>query len=155
MKSKIPIPAPALSPAQPDVFRMHFSSSPRGARLARLLAVQHLADLGVPHTSRSSRAVAAVVAEFAANAISHGRTPGRNFEVRVDLTPDTIRIEVTDTRPDRFPRTPADGGIPEPPSPYATSGRGLLLVSATADRWDWFVRDNCAKTVWAELSLHP
>ncbi|WP_426499969.1 ATP-binding protein [Streptomyces sp. D54] len=119
------------------------------------MAVQHLADHGIPHTSRGSRAVVVVLAEFAANAISHGRTSGRNFEVRVDLAPDTIRIEVTDTRPDRFPRTPADGGLPELPSPYATSGRGLLLVSATADRWDWSVRDNCTKTVWAEQSLHP
>ncbi|WP_308342193.1 hypothetical protein [Streptomyces sp. MW-W600-10] len=65
------------------------------------------------------------------------------------------RVEVADTRPDRYPRTAADGGLPEPPSPCATSGRGLLLVAATAERWDWFIRDNYTKTIWADVARRP
>ncbi|MFF3158526.1 ATP-binding protein [Streptomyces sp. NPDC057910] len=88
---------------------MQFSSTLRGARLARPLAVQHLAEHGIERTADTSRAVATVVAEFAANAITHGHTPGRDFEVRLALTAYLVRIEVADTRPDRFSRTPADG----------------------------------------------
>ncbi|MFC9247356.1 ATP-binding protein [Streptomyces sp. NPDC057136] len=154
MRPKTPTLAAPLHPATTQLapFRLQFSSTLRGARLARLLAVQHLAEHGIKPIDPTSRAVATVVAEFAANAITHGRTPGRDFEVRLALAADLVRIEVADTRPDRFPRTPADGCLPELPSPYATSGRGLLLVAAHADRWDWFVRDNCTKTVWAEVA---
>ncbi len=154
MKPKTPAHSAPVNPrvTQLAPFRMQFSSTPRGARLARLLAVQHLAEHGIERTGPTSRAVAAVVAEFAANAITHGRTPGRDFEVRLLLAADLVRVEVADTRPDRFPHTPADGHLPEPSCPYATSGRGLLLVAAYANRWDWFVRDDCTKTVWAEVA---
>ncbi|MFG3281079.1 ATP-binding protein [Streptomyces sp. NPDC048111] len=50
--------------------------------------------------------MATVVAEFAANAITHGRTPGGDFEVRLALAADLVRIEVADTRHHRFPRNP-------------------------------------------------
>ncbi|GHB65290.1 hypothetical protein GCM10010397_39090 [Streptomyces spinoverrucosus] len=39
-----------------------------------------------------------IVAELAANAVTHGRAPGRDFELRLSLVPGRVRIEVTDTR---------------------------------------------------------
>ncbi|MGS2591404.1 ATP-binding protein [Streptomyces hebeiensis] len=142
-----PLPPPPLEPLYPPS-RLRFSSSHRGARLARLLAGQQLDDWGIARATSTAAVVTAVVAELAANAATHGRTPGRDFEVRLALARTAIRVEVIDTRPDRFPRAP---GLTPPPPPDSTGGRGLLLVAAYADRWGWLVRDAYTKTVWAEV----
>lgn len=142
---------PPLSPLYPPS-RLRLSSSHRGARLARLLAGQQLEDWGIPRTTPTAAVVVAVVAELAANAVTHGRTPGRDFEVRLALTSAVVRTEVIDTRPDRLPRVP---GITAPPPPDSTGGRGLLLVAAYADRWGWTVCDPYTKFVWAEVDLGP
>ncbi|MET9963015.1 ATP-binding protein [Streptomyces sp. NPDC006326] len=85
-------------------------------------------------------APAHIVAELAANAVTHGRVPGRDFRLALTVTPGTLRIEVTDTRGDRIPR-------------IRDAGRGLVLVDALADRWG--VREGPAprKVVWAEVFL--
>ncbi|SDC65786.1 Histidine kinase-like ATPase domain-containing protein [Streptomyces prasinopilosus] len=119
------------------------SSTPRGARLARLLAVDTLRGWGLP-----DEAAGHVVAELAANAATHGRLPGRSFRLTLYAVGATLRIEVTDTRGDRLPeRQDPDGG--------AESGRGLLLVEALADRWGVSEGRFPRKTVWAELRLAP
>lgn len=91
-------------------------------------------------------AAAHIVAELAANAATHGRVPGRDFRLLLYVVGATLRIEVTDTRTDRLPRT-------QPPAPDAESGRGLLIVGALADRWGVAPGPPPRKTVWAELDL--
>ncbi|MFD0025378.1 ATP-binding protein [Streptomyces sp. NPDC058382] len=131
-------------------FSLRLSGTPRGARLARTLAVQQLTEwCGCPYDSDAARTVALVTAELAANAITHGRLPGRDFRLTLLLLPRALRIEVTDTRPERLPPRPAVG----PASADAASGRGLLLVEAYADRWGCTVRDAYTKAVWAEVDL--
>lgn len=124
-------------------FSVLLSSTRRGARLARLLAQAQLRRWGLPTEPANL-----LVAELAANAITHGRVPGRDFRLTLHLIGDTLRIEVTDTRGDRLP-------APQQPASDAESGRGLLLVAALADRWgvaeDRFPR----KRVWAELRCSP
>ncbi|WP_324787502.1 ATP-binding protein [Streptomyces sp. H51] len=119
------------------------SSTPRGARLARLLAVDALRSWGLPHEKASH-----VVAELAANAATHGRVPGRSFRLTLYVVGATLRIEVTDTRGDRLPAR-------QVPDAVAESGRGLVLVEALADRWGVTEGRFPRKTVWAELSLTP
>ncbi|MFE1878823.1 ATP-binding protein [Streptomyces diastatochromogenes] len=126
------------------------SPTPRGARLARHLALAQLAAWGIPHGTETADAVAVIVAELAANAVIHGRVPGRDFELRVSLLPGRVRIEVTDTRAERRPPGPRDL---YPPAPLANAGRGLVLVDAVADRWDVVDRDPPGKTVRAEVDL--
>ncbi|MEW1722208.1 ATP-binding protein [Streptomyces sp. NPDC093109] len=138
---------PPLVPLYPPS-RIRLSSSHRGARLARLLATQQLDEWGIPRSTSDSAVIAAVVAELVANAATHGRTPGRDFELRMTLAAELVRVEVVDTRPDRLPKAP--GISPRPPA-FSTSGRGLLLVAAYADRWGWAVRDPYTKVVWAEV----
>ncbi|MFE5603796.1 ATP-binding protein [Streptomyces coelicoflavus] len=122
-------------------FSVLLSSTPRGARLARLLAVDTLRSWGLPHERASH-----VVAELAANAATHGRLPGRSFRLTLYVVGATVRVEVTDTRGDRLP-------APQVPDAGAESGRGLLLVEALADRWGVIDERFPRKTVWAELGL--
>ncbi|MBQ0986926.1 ATP-binding protein [Streptomyces sp. F63] len=127
---------------------MRFTSTPRGARLARLLVSQWLDEWGHPYQSEANRTMALIAAELAANAVRHGRVPGRDFAVRLSRTADVLRIEVSDTRTER----PVPTDEPELPSPGAESGRGLFLVSRLAVRWAVTPRrDGPGKTVWAEL----
>ncbi|MCW5250588.1 ATP-binding protein [Streptomyces sp. SHP 1-2] len=136
-------------PATASAFTQRFSSTPRGARLARRLALHQLDAWGVPHGSPASDTAALLVGELAANAVTHGRVPGRDFELAVRLLGRTLRIEVSDTRGECRP--PAHG-VPHP-ALLAEDGRGMLLVDALADRWDVLDRVPIGKTVVAELDL--
>ncbi|MEU1481719.1 ATP-binding protein [Streptomyces sp. NPDC005760] len=130
-----------------------FASSPRGARLARRLAVRHLEERGYPPASDTSCAVALVVAELAANAVLHGRVPGHDFGLRValDTAAGLVRVEVADATSAKRPPTTTPSSVPE-----GESGRGLLLVDTLAVRWGSAPRHPLGKTVWAEVPIaHP
>ncbi|MFD4527480.1 ATP-binding protein [Streptomyces sp. NPDC058470] len=122
-------------------FSVLLSPTPRGARLARLLAVEQLRSWELPLEAPSQ-----IVAELAANAATHGRVPGRDFRLTLYVVGGTLRIEVTDTRGDRLPRL-------NPAESHADSGRGLLLVDALADRWGVTSGLPPRKTVWAEVGV--
>ncbi|WP_405872164.1 ATP-binding protein [Streptomyces zaomyceticus] len=140
-KSTTQVPVPAHD------FGVLLSPTARGARLARLLAVEWLRSRELPYGV--TEAAAQIVAELAANAATHGRVSGRNFRLALRISPKVLRIEVTDTRRERLPRA-------QPASPEGDSGRGLLLVEALADRWGVELGPAPGKTVWAELVLpHP
>ncbi len=135
------------------VFTQRLSSTPRGARLGRYLALAQLQAWGIPYGSDPSDAVAVIVAELAANAVTHGRVPGRDFELRLTLVTGRVCVEVTDTRTE--PRPPAAGDVRTPtPRPLDEDGRGLLLVDALADRWEVIDREPPpGKTVRAEVDV--
>ncbi|MFE3069123.1 ATP-binding protein [Streptomyces sp. NPDC059247] len=125
-------------------FTVLLSPTPRGARLARLLAVEWLREQGVSYGV--TEAARHIVAELAANAATHGRVGGRDFRLALLNSPRTLRIEVTDTRAEVLPTLPI-------PAPEAESGRGMLLVEALADRWGVDLGPVPRKTVWAELDV--
>ncbi|KUO13092.1 serine/threonine protein kinase [Streptomyces sp. DSM 15324] len=136
-------------------FEMRFTSTPRGARLARRLAANRLDAWGVPYDSYRHDAIVLVLAELTANAVRHGHVPGRDFHLHLQVIAhtQTVRIEVTDTRAERVPPRP---DALRTPGAEDTGGRGLLLVAGLASRWDWYLRpDGPGKTVWAECALAP
>ncbi|MFG2473705.1 ATP-binding protein [Streptomyces fagopyri] len=137
-------------PVTVRVFTQRFSATPRGARLARHLALNQLHTWGVPHGTDASDVAAVIVAELAANAVTHGRVPGRDFELRLSLVTGSVRVEVTDTRDGTRP--PGPGHVP-PADPLDEHGRGLVLVEALADRWEVLDREPPSKTVRAEVDL--
>ncbi|MGR3933124.1 ATP-binding protein [Streptomyces sp. BRA346] len=144
------MPIPAHPRTTSDQFTHRFSSTRRGARLARLLVLQQLDAWGFPYRGESSDLITAIVAELAANAVTHGRVPGRDCEVRLTRTATTLRVEVADTRTEDRP--PIDG-TPVAPPPDSETGRGLLLVAGLAARWGVAERQGPGKTVWAEIDL--
>lgn len=106
-------------------FSASFSSTARGARLARLLVVEQLAAWGWAYDTELSRDAATLVGKLAANAALHGTSQGgRCFR---------LRMEANDAR--------------------IQGGRGMLLVEAVAARWGVIVNCPDAKTVWCELEL--
>ncbi|MEU9395601.1 ATP-binding protein [Streptomyces sp. NPDC048324] len=129
------------SPTPIRNFSVQLSPTPRGARLARLLATEQLRAWELP-----SHPAEHIVAELAANAVTHGRVPGRDFRLTLYVVADTLRIEVTDTRGDRMP-------CAELPDGDGESGRGLVLVDALADTWGVAPGLSPRKTVWAEIRL--
>jgi anti-sigma regulatory factor (Ser/Thr protein kinase) len=134
-----------LAPAHE--FAMCFTSTRRGARLARRLVSQRLDEWGYGYDSAVNETLTLIAAELSANAVRHGHVPGRDFHLRLTATPHALRVEVSDTRTERVPLLSAD----EPPGD-AESGRGLLLVARLATRWGATPRPAApGKTVWAEL----
>ncbi|WP_327234070.1 ATP-binding protein [Streptomyces sp. NBC_01317] len=132
-------------------FDMRFTSTPRGARLARRLVSHRLHEWGHPYNTTTNDTVTLIAAELAANAVRHGHVPGRDFRLRLSIDADAdagstaIRIEVTDTRTERIPALAS-------PAPDAEAGRGLLLVAALATLWGTTSRVAApGKTVWAQL----
>ena len=125
-------------------FSVLLSPTPRGARLARLLAVEWMRDHDVPYGVTET--ATQVVAELATNAATHGRVAGRSFRLALLSHGSVLRIEVTDTRREDLPCL-------QPPTPEGDSGRGLLIVEALADRWGVGLGPVPRKTVWAELDL--
>ncbi|WP_155060271.1 ATP-binding protein [Streptomyces blattellae] len=144
--------APQPTPTPTRHFTIRLSSTPRGARLARRLAAGQLDSWGWPYDTEANRTATLLVAELAANAVLHGRVRGRDFRLRLTLYPEgaTLRIEVSDARPDRRP--PAPGTLPSGCA-EAESGRGLVLVEALAGYWGTTCGDPYTKTVWCEVAL--
>ncbi|MDJ0465268.1 ATP-binding protein [Streptomyces sp. H27-C3] len=139
----------ASQPPSPTLaFRQKLSSTRRGARLARLLAVTELHTWGLSPdvTDRAEL----VVAELAANAVLHGHVPGRDFELALTYTPLTrpgrLHIEVSDARGDLLPHPAGEE------RDLSTGGRGLTLVALLADHWETVERPPGGKTVRAELA---
>ncbi|WP_406394498.1 ATP-binding protein [Streptomyces sp. NBC_00882] len=124
-------------------FSVQLSPTPRGARLARLLATEQLRSWSLPLDP-----AAHIVAELASNAVTHSRIPGRDFRLTLYVVATTLRIEVTDTRGDCLPQL-------QHPAPDVESGRGLVLVDALADRWGTAPGPYPRKTVWAQLEVGP
>ncbi|MFD7244148.1 ATP-binding protein [Streptomyces massasporeus] len=93
-----------------------------------------------------------VVAELAANAVLHGRLPGRSFRLILafDTPADRLRIDVTDARGDRGPQ-PLPTTAASSDTTLHTNGRGLALVAAIADNWETLPHPPSGKTVRAEL----
>ncbi|MGW7515038.1 ATP-binding protein [Streptomyces sp. NPDC054796] len=127
---------------------MRFTSTPRGARLARRLVTRRLDGWGYPQGSEINDTVTLIAGELTANAVRHGHVPGRDFQLCLFTTEDHIRVEVTDTRGERRPSCRVTG-------PDAESGRGLYLVARLADRWAVTTAGPTTpgKTVWAEISV--
>jgi len=84
-----------------------------------------------------------LVSELVTNAVRHGRPA---IEITLGITPQRVRVEVRDGG-DALPVVPSGQ-----PSIDRPTGRGLLIVAATAS--DWGVERSpgtAGKTVWAEL----
>ncbi|WP_018545485.1 ATP-binding protein [Streptomyces sp. LaPpAH-108] len=109
-------------------------------RKARTFVVATLTEWGETSRLDDMRLCAS---ELVTNAVLHGTPAGRLVLVRVDSFADHLVIEVHDAG-DEVPaqRAPEESDV---------DGRGLLIVSNTADRWGVKERKGPGKCVWAEF----
>jgi anti-sigma regulatory factor (Ser/Thr protein kinase) len=124
---------------------MQFTSSGKGAQLARRVAVRRLREWGY-----ATDTPALLIGELTANAVEHCHAPGRDFRLQLTVRPDaTLRIEVSDACTDHHPE------LVKPPDD-AESGRGMLLIDALSTAWGSHARApeaGIGKTVWCERAL--
>ncbi len=85
-----------------------------------------------------------IVSELVTNAVRHGEP---DIVLRVDVTAERIRVEVRDGN-DALPLIPA-----AEPAVDRPTGRGLLIVAATASDWGVIRTDEPGKRVWAEVRV--
>jgi anti-sigma regulatory factor (Ser/Thr protein kinase) len=107
-------------------------------RDARRFTVETLQTWGVDGMKEEAELI---VSELVTNALRHASSPSR---VALSATDSCLRIEVADDGPGSAVRRQA---VPED-----TSGRGLMLVEAMADRWGSH-HDGHEHVVWCELAL--
>lgn len=94
--------------------------------------------------TRLTENVELVVSELVTNAVAASESIARVFPVRLWLM--AGKAQVMTLVWDANPRPPARAEITD----EAESGRGLLLVEAMSERWDWyFPEQTSGKVVWA------
>ena len=84
-----------------------------------------------------------LVSELVANAVLHG---GSQAELDAQMPEGRLRVAVTDDNPN-LPK------VGDSPDFTAETGRGLILVSALADRWGVERAPSGGKAVWFELDV--
>ncbi|MDQ8707230.1 ATP-binding protein [Streptomyces sp. LHD-70] len=115
-----------------------FDARPESVGQARSFTSEALANWGLPDCAEDVRLC---VSELATNALVHGTAPGHGFLVKLDADEEVVRLEVHDSRrqhPEARQAASTD-----------TSGRGLILVDALADRWGVEDRTPFGKIVWS------
>jgi two-component sensor histidine kinase len=86
-----------------------------------------------------------LLTELVTNAVRHaGLRPDERVEVRIEARHGVVSVLVSD-------RGVGPDALPLQSSPDRPSGRGLLLVTAIADRWGLNVADGTS--VWFELDV--
>jgi anti-sigma regulatory factor (Ser/Thr protein kinase) len=119
-----------------------FRRERRSVPAARRFAHAFLAEWGLAEAGRCGD-VLLCVSELATNALVHGVPAGRQFRVFLRYDGHVLRVEVHDS----------GGGVPRVdvhPDDTDEGGRGLLLVTALADKWGVGERE-LGKVVWAEF----
>ena len=96
-------------------------------------ALRHLAPSAVVNDAQLC------LSELAINAVDHARS---GFEVEVDHVGDRVRIGVSDTS--------GDQPVLQLIDPLRSTGRGLLIVDAVAERWGVTPLHPAGRSVWCE-----
>jgi anti-sigma regulatory factor (Ser/Thr protein kinase) len=121
------------------VVELHIRHDSRPAAIGRARHEVEDALAGADVDESTSGDLMLLVSELVTNAVRHAR--GEAFEVRLQVQPDVLRLEVHDHGTGFEPRIkPSDDGC---------GGYGLYIVDRLADRWG--VERDAGGTIWLEL----
>lgn len=102
-------------------------------------AATHLRGLDLPEQACADALL--MLSELVTNAVYHGVEP---LVLRVDGTPERIRVEVDDAS--------SEPPVLRPIDPHRLGGMGMRIVDDLSDRWGC-TPTGFGKTVWFELSV--
>lgn len=120
---------------------------PSAVPCARLHARQALREWGLTHLTEDAELL---VSELVTNAVAAAADADQIPPVRIWLLADGTRVLILVW--DVSPRPP----VPVNAGQDCESGRGLLLVEAISQQWDWYRPvDTDGKVVWAALGASP
>ena len=123
----------------PQVVELRFRHPARPAAIGRARRDVEDALTQADVDARTSGDLMLLVSELVTNAVRHAQS--ERFEVRLDVTPERLRLEVHDEGAGFVPRiAPSDDG---------TGGYGLFIVDRLADRWG--VERDAGGVIWLEL----
>lgn len=130
---------------------LELGALPTAVPCARLHARQVLWEWGLAGLAETAELL---VSELVTNAVKATAGRDRLLPVRLRLSSDKERllIEVWDADP----RPPVPASLAEDGMPALADegGRGLFLVAALSQRWNWYAaREWGGKVVWSELQL--
>lgn len=114
--------------------------TPAGVSAARRSVVRQLQAWGLDSAVDD---MSIVVSELVTNAVRYGKNP---VELRLRVTGDCLRVEVSDGNPTDVP-------MPREATNTESNGRGMPLIDALTFNWGVDVSD-AHKVVWAEVSLN-
>ncbi|MGH8974394.1 MAG: ATP-binding protein [Acidimicrobiia bacterium] len=114
--------------------------------LVRTIFRDAMTRLGVSSACRSD--VALALTEACANVVQHA-TGVAEYEVRVELAPETCHIRVVDTGQG----LPAGGDLGQMPDPDYDRGRGIALMQLLVDRMAFDSRPEDGTVVHLEKTL--
>jgi anti-sigma regulatory factor (Ser/Thr protein kinase) len=127
---------------------LELGALPTAVPCARLHARQMLWEWGLDGMAETAELL---VSELVTNAVKATAGHDQLLPVRLHLSSDKERllIEVWDADP----RPPVLTGLGDDgtPAPGNEGGRGLFLVAALSQRWNWYAPRWGGKVVWSEL----
>ena len=121
------------------VVELHIRHCARPAAIGRARRDVEDALDGAAVDQSTSGDLMLLVSELVTNAVRHAR--GEEFEVRLEVRPDLLRLEVHDEGTGFAPRIAPNGD--------AGGGYGLFIVDRLADRWG--VEHDDGGVIWLEL----
>ncbi len=129
-------PPPSFTSTTPTTSQRLFPRERKSVSSVRSYVADTLAAWGYPDRLDDLRLC---VSELATNALLHGVSSGRMFEVWVAADDTMVRVEIRDS----------GDGVPAPRVADVSEecGRGLVLVAALADDWG-VISHAVGKTVW-------
>jgi anti-sigma regulatory factor (Ser/Thr protein kinase) len=113
----------------------HFVSHPSSLMAVRRFVAQTVRAWGVDVFP-----IVLLSDELATNVVDHAHT---EFDVRIELGTDVVRVEVSDASPNM--------PCPRPPDIHAERGRGLLLIDQLSAHWG-AERRGGGKAVWFTIA---
>jgi anti-sigma regulatory factor (Ser/Thr protein kinase) len=147
-----PAHGPSPSP-RPLHSYLELGALPTAVPCARLHARHLLWEWGMSLLAETTELL---VSELVTNAVKATAGHRDRVPVRLQVSRDSARvlIEVWDADP----RPPALQDLSEDgmPDPQKEGGRGLFLVAALSDRWDWYpTQEPLGKVIWCEVRVLP
>ena len=139
---------PVLGQAWPLRDGIELSPVPAAVRRARLHSRHVLGDWGLRGLSGDAELLVSELTTNAIAAVQSITVPATTLPVRMWLLADTRRVLVLVWDPSSRPPVLADSGQD------AENGRGLQIVQAVSQLWDWYQPQNATgKIVWALAAL--